>query len=297
MCILWNPGKKGITPLTAKDISITDNLLKPNDKPSAPSLPFTTVYFPAETGDHANKVFEEYADYKSAQSVVELKGVTVAAKKQQERDLIDKKYATGPFTREDGVRIILPEDDPAFFSSLNILHYLDGRVAGMQVDRNALENAIYWRSGITSIFIDEISQQVPNPEGTGTVEDARRLAATPMSDVAMIKIFSPPFLGSWGNGPGGAISVYLKKGEERSTNLPPAPPLARGFSKPGFFHTVSDKTAATIYWNPQIILQGNQKVFSIELPRHLKGKQIRTEVLAMDAFGKIIRKEMVLTCQ
>src|SRR5690606_30006566 len=72
------PGKKGITPLTAKDISITDNLLKPNDKPSAPSLPFTTVYFPAETGDHANKVFEEYADYKSAQSVVELKGVTVA---------------------------------------------------------------------------------------------------------------------------------------------------------------------------------------------------------------------------
>lgn len=290
------PGKKGITPLTKNDISITDNLLNIKDKPSSPRLPFPAIHFSTEKTDNANQVLKEYADYKAAQSVVELKGVTVAAKKQQERELIDKKYATGPFTREDGVRIILPEDDPAFFSSLNVLHYLDGRVAGMQVDRVALENAIYWRSGVTSIFIDEISQQVPNPSGNGFVEDARRLAATPMSDVAMIKIFSPPFLGSWGNGPGGAIAVYLKKGEDRVKKLPPAPPLARGFSRPGLFHSFADKTAATIYWNPQVILQGKQHVFRIALPEYHKGKKLRAEVLAMDALGKITRKEIVFTC-
>jgi hypothetical protein len=61
---------------------------------------------------------------------------------------------------------------------------------------------VSWRMSATSFFLNEI--QV----------DASVLATVSMSDIGLIKVFRPPFVGARGNGPGGAIAVYTLRGDE-----------------------------------------------------------------------------------
>ena len=49
--------------------------------------------------------------------------------------------------------------------------------------------------------------------------DLNFVQSMPMSDVALIKVFRPPFLGAPGGGSGGAIAVYSKKGSARTADV------------------------------------------------------------------------------
>ncbi len=40
-----------------------------------------------------------------------------------------------------------------------------------------------------------------------------------MNDVALIKVFRPPFFGATGGGAGGAIAIYTKKGGADNSNI------------------------------------------------------------------------------
>lgn len=134
-----------------------------------------------------------------------LNPVVVTTKKKTKQELLDEEYASGMFSNNPAnhSRTILPEDDPAFLSSKTVLDYLQGRIAGLQVNPNISDNAISWRGLTTSLFVNEISQQSISIITGAIVEDASYILSIPMSEVAMIKIFDPPFFGAWGAGRGG----------------------------------------------------------------------------------------------
>lgn len=118
----------------------------------------------------------------------------------------DKEYVSGLFHAADE-RMISVMDDPAAPAYNNIFSYLQGKVAGLQIAPAGLNGgAARWRGNPVSFFLDEI--RVP----------AQQVANIPMTDIAIVKAYPPPFIGSRGGG--GAIAIYTRRGGE--TNYLPA---------------------------------------------------------------------------
>ena len=85
----------------------------------------------------------------------------------------------------------------------NILDWLEGRVAGLQVfvSRSGIRVPVI-RGSIATIFVDEMRI------------DPSFLNSLSTNDIAMIKVIKGPFAGAVGNGGGGTIAIYTLKGEE-----------------------------------------------------------------------------------
>ena len=84
----------------------------------------------------------------------------------------------------------------------NILEWLEGRVAGLQVYRARNNDRIpFIRNSRAGIFVDEMQVSA----------DFLNLLST--SDIAMIKIIKGPFAGA-SNSPGGVIAIYTIQAEE-----------------------------------------------------------------------------------
>jgi len=88
-------------------------------------------------------------------------------------------------------------DDPSAIGFNNVFNYLQGRVAGLQI---APTGAASWRGSRVTFFLDEIRVS------------AQQIANIPMTDIAIVKAYPPPFIGAAGSG--GGIAVYTRRGGE-----------------------------------------------------------------------------------
>lgn len=88
-------------------------------------------------------------------------------------------------------------DDPSAIGFFNLFNYLQGRVAGLQITPTG---AATWRGGGVTFFLDEV--RVP----------AQQIANIPMTDIAIVKAYPPPFIGATGGG--AAVAVYTRRGGE-----------------------------------------------------------------------------------
>jgi len=116
-------------------------------------------------------------------------------------EVLNDEYTTGLFKTAHGTIFDMEnENAQAYF---NILDWLEGRVAGLQVfvSRNGARIPVI-RGSMATIFVDEMRM------------DATFLNSISTSDIAMIKVIKGPFAGAVGNGGGGAIAIYTFKGEE-----------------------------------------------------------------------------------
>ena len=117
------------------------------------------------------------------------------------KEILNEKYSTGLFKSADGTIIdIAAENVQPYF---NILDWLDGRIAGLQVynTRGGVRIPVI-RGSIATIFLDEIRL------------DPSYLNILSVNDIAMIKVIKGPFAGAVGNGGGGVIAIYTLKGED-----------------------------------------------------------------------------------
>jgi len=113
---------------------------------------------------------------------------------------LNEQYCTGLFKTTDGT-ILDIMNEPSVNGYLNILSWLQGRVAGLQVYITRSGELIpYIRASRARIFIDEMPI------------DAGFLNTIPVSDIAMIKVIKTPFVGSFGAG--SAIAIYTIRAEE-----------------------------------------------------------------------------------
>ena len=125
---------------------------------------------------------------------------------KSEKQILNDKYASGLFKNAEGtVFDIENENVQAYF---NILDWLQGRVAGLQVfvSRSGTKVPVI-RGSVATIYVDEMRM------------DASFLNSLSVNDIAMIKVIKGPFVGAIGNGGGGVIAIYTIRGDEEDFDL------------------------------------------------------------------------------
>lgn len=119
---------------------------------------------------------------------------------------LNDMYCTGIFKSTHGI-ILDIENDITTKAHLNILNWLPGRVAGLQIYKTASGISIpVIRGNVPAVYVDEI------------LVTLNFLDVLNVNDIAIIKIIKTPFLGGF-NGSGGAIAIYTIGGEEEEAEV------------------------------------------------------------------------------
>ena len=118
--------------------------------------------------------------------------------------VLNEEYCSGLFKSYEGTYFDLVNDNSTISAKgyLNILDWLDGRIAGLQIYKTRSgERLPFIRNSRAGIFVDEVP----------VTPDFLNLLST--NDIAMIKIIKGPFAGGF-NSPGGAIAIYTIQGDD-----------------------------------------------------------------------------------
>ena len=223
---------------------------------------------------------------------VELQNVTVTAKAKTNIQKMDEKYASGMFSG-DARNFDLTNDQTAA-SAMSVFQYLQGRVAGLQINASQNPPTLTWRGGSPTLFLNEMRA------------DAQQLSNTPMSDIAYIKVFSPGQSGVIATSGGGAIVVYTKKGSD-ITNIDSKGLdylQLTGYSPIKQFYSPDYATASsftdggdqrtTLYWNPLIILNKSKKKFKFQFYNNDISKRFRIVMEGINDEGKLFHVEKII---
>jgi hypothetical protein len=215
-----------------------------------------------------------------------LEVVKVTGKVKSLKEKLEDQYTSGFFSGGDGYTFTI-DDDPFAKSALTIMDYLRNKVAGMQVSPDG--QSVSWRGSATSIFLNE------------TNTDISMVDNIPMSDVALIKVFRPPFFGASGGGAGGAIAIYTKKGGDASavkgldfTSIYGYSPI-KEFYMPDYEKTNIDVPdyRSTLYWNPFLIFDKKTRRMKIPFYNTDNCKKIRVVIEGINRLGQFTREEKI----
>ncbi len=252
--VYYTVNNKKISP---RDLSITfEPFTKAIDyKGELPAAGFKLVKRPA--GDTVSRDIARAVTTKKNQKIVDtkvktLEEVKIVAKKKSNLEILNDKLSSGMFKSINENVFDMVNDNQDAMSYTNILQWLQGRVAGLQVQ---MQNGNYVptiRGSQVGIYLDEM--QV----------DASAINGLPVSDIAMVKVIKGPFLGGIGGGGGGAVAIYTRRGDTRAANTQKTPSLNNtviaGFDKAAPFETpnyneptvksIDRDTRDALYWAP-----------------------------------------------
>lgn len=224
-----------------------------------------------------------------------LETVTVKARQKSKQQVMDERYTSGFFSGGDAVSFDLT-DDPAAMGAMNIFQYLQGRVAGLQITTGAGGSQLSWRQATPALFLNEM------PVDVSAIENI------PVTDIAYVKAFRPPFFGATGGGSGGAIAIYTKKGGDAKANTADMAGLDKskltGYSPPKEFYSpdYSKETAlydvpdirTTLYWAPYILTDKNARKITLQFYNNDVSKRLRIVLEGMNEFGQLTRVEKLI---
>ena len=117
------------------------------------------------------------------------------------KEILNDRYTSGLFKNAEGTIFDIENETLGVY--INILDWLEGRVAGLQVFVSGSGVRVpVIRGSVATIFVDEIRM------------DALFLNSLPVNDIAMIKVIKGPFAGAVGNGGGGTIAIYTIRADD-----------------------------------------------------------------------------------
>lgn len=264
------------------------------------ATPFTSsllanLYLPDRTDSIAllksSNLAALWRNQKAAERKVEtLQEVKIISKQKSPKQKLDEQYTSGFFSGGDGYTFAV-QDDPSAKSSIGVLAYLQGKVAGLQVSPNGQGSAT-WRGSATSFFLNE------------SPADISQLQSINMADVALIKVFRPPFFGAAGGGSGGAIAIYTNKGGGDNSSFKGLPftniygyTAIREFYSPDYISNPADPFVkdyrSTLYWNPTIYFDKNSRRITLPFFNSDNCKRIRVIVEGISETGALTREERI----
>ena len=127
--------------------------------------------------------------------------VNLSKSPNSRKEILNEQYANGLFKNAEGTIIDVENENVQGY--LNILDWLNGRVAGLQIYLTGTGiRAPVIRGSAASIFVDEMRM------------DPSYLNMLSVNDIAMIKVIKGPFAGAIGNGDGGTIAIYTIKADD-----------------------------------------------------------------------------------
>lgn len=224
-----------------------------------------------------------------------LEAVTVTARKKPPVQVLDEKYTSGLFRSGDGYQFDLI-NDPIATSRLNIFTYLQGKVPGLQISGGGIGGApaLSWRGSSPQLYLDQMPV------------DAQMLSGIPVTDVAYVKVFRPPFFGAAGGGAGGAIAVYTRRGGDvqntpgrglASNTIMGYTPV-REFYSPNYdrFDARNEQrdVRTTLYWNPQVNVTPQQRSVILRFYNNDVTKAFRVIIEGMTPEGYLTHYEQII---
>lgn len=279
-----------------KDITTAASFLFSNSFIKGPQLSNSQVlsfYMPDKTDSSAllksiNIATLKRNDQSELGKVQVLQEVKVVTQKKSEKEKLDEEYTSGFFSGGDGYTFAVG-DDPVAQSSPGVLEYLQGKVPGLQITTAGGANAT-WRGSGTSFFLNE------------SPSDVSMLQSITMRDVALIKVFRPPFMGGFGGGSGGAIAIYTKKGAATNSSFTGLPStniygysVVRQFYSPDYSIKNADPFTkdyrTTLYWNPNVYFDRNSRRITLPFYNNDNCKKIRVIVEGINEKGVLSREE------
>ena len=235
-------------------------------------------------------------DWKKRSQYKTLQEVLVKTRVKPKEDLIEKQYASGLFSGGDAY-VFDVSNDPAAQTGFDIFTYLQSRVPGLQISRSGADVSLNWRGAMPDLFIDQMPSMT-------TV-----LQTLSMQDVAMVKVFRPPFFGSVGGGSGGAIAIYTKKGGGKTTgsnnrsNKEMFSTVLGGYTRfKEFYNPQYDNPSenpetdirTTLYWNPYVMTNKKSPRYRIQFFNNDLSKRLLIVLEGVNADGKMTRSTKIL---
>lgn len=229
-------------------------------------------------------------------NAVVLQSVTVKGRTRSRMQEMDERYTSGLFSGGDGYSFDLTNDNNVF--AYDVFTYLQGKVAGLQIAGVGSSATLSWRGSSTALYLNEMPA------------DAQMVSSIPVTDIAYIKVFRPPFLGGsmMSGGAGGAIAIYTKRGGEGQSRVEGKglnKSLVAGYSAPKEFYspnygdlassaTVTADYRSTLYWAPIVLLNGSRKSMRLEFYNNDITKSFRIVMEGINEIGKMVRIEKVV---
>jgi len=220
-----------------------------------------------------------------------LANVTVMGKVKSKLDYMDEKYTKGLFGM-DGIKFDMTNNEAAKGGALNILYYLQGRVAGLTVT-SGKPPSLYWRGETVYVFLDEIQTTV------------QQVSSISVSDIAFIKVFRPPFVGN-NSGGKGAVALYTRRGDEepearagdRQAEIVMGYTKIKEFYSPAYGDSKTLSSAkdirTTLYWNPQLEINTGEQNASFEFYNNDISNGFRITIEGMTPDGRLTHIERIV---
>lgn len=276
---------------SSASFNIRSNFVIVPDKPVTGLQPSSRPVVPDSVTEKKNEQLTtlKRKEFFEGREVKTLEGVTITGKTKTPEQKMDEEYTSGFFTGGDGYTF-LTANDPIANSSMSVLQYLQGKVAGLQISTSGpTDGSLSWRGGTPALFLNEMNS------------DVSMIQSISMSDVAMIKVFRPPFMGAVGGGSGGAIAVYTKKGELMNNSVKglnfvkiPGYSATREFYSPDYSKDADvnkNDYRTTLYWNPYLVFDKNNRRVTIPFYNNDNAKKIRVVIEGVNEQGKLTREE------
>jgi hypothetical protein len=245
------------------------------------------------TGDYYNAFMAmQEAKIKDLLKGNVLQNVTVTTKTKSPIQVLDEKYTSGLFSGGDATQFDVMHDI-ASSASTNILQYLQGKVAGLMITMSGAPGAnasLQWRGATPDLYLDEMKV------------DVSQIQNIPVTDIAYVKAFRPPFMGSFGGGSGGAIAVYTRRGgDEQKTSTGKGLPykIVAGYTPVKEFYSPNYDTfdqrneledlRTTLYWNPMILTTSQNHIIKMPFYNNDATNSFRIILEGVSKDGKVTR--------
>lgn len=275
----------------AKDVLLRLSPSVPSLMTALPPLAEKNAYFLEDTAMrnlalNRKNIFDRLYGQKGV-----LDEVIVRARKKSPLQVIDEKYATGLFSSDNATSFDFINEPP--MGMMDIFQFLQGRVAGLQVSGMGANVALSYRGGAPSLFLDQMPV------------DAQMLSGIPVTDIALVKVFRPPFFGGSGGGANGAIAIFTKRGGDGNSSVPGLEKTTMaGYNQLKQFYSPDyelDPEAnpygdfrSTILWQPYILVGAKERKTAIRFYNNDVTTRFRIVVEGVDAEGRLLRLEKVV---
>jgi hypothetical protein len=129
---------------------------------------------------------------------------------------------------------------------------------------------------------------------------AGSITIIPLQEIAMVKYFPPGTSSLPGVGIAGVLAVYTKKPTDgyHTTSAPKSQFIYRGYSEVRDFETEDalnrNEDKATIYWHPDIFIDGANSIYRIKFRNSKKAKRLHLIIEGVTTEGKLLHFEKVL---
>ncbi len=215
---------------------------------------------PRNKGDKISQEIERAIVNKSStaeinEKVTLIEEVTIKAQKKDLTKKLNSELSSPLFKSNNEVVFDFVNDNMGAQASFNILQWLQGRVAGLQIQMQGGNYTASFRGSPIAFFLDEMRM------------DASQISTIPVPSIAMIKVIRGSFAGNFGGGDG-AIAIYTKRGGTTGATIDPTLPSTlteiklTGYDKEVPFinniyederlRNIAQDKRDVLYWNPYV---------------------------------------------